>query len=227
MKISVVGAGAALAGPIIHRFLLGGHNVSAVYRDTAPVLDAYDKNSMNYCSYPKVDLTRKDPIPVIATGTNVLITLPGEVRNNLIGEMDLDEWRSVLENNLTSVFNVFRYWLPRMENNGNVVVVGSIVGSTGGYGCANYAAAKAGLLGLVRAAANEVAARGICVNLLELGYVNAGMGARLDAKVRDKVVQGIPLKRFAEVEEVVDAVTYLSKVRYMTGNTVTLAGGLR
>ncbi len=109
------------------------------------------------------------------------------------------------------------------------MVVGSVVGSTGGFGCCNYAAAKAGLVGLVRAAANEQAAKGTGtrVNLLELGYVDAGMGERLPEEVKNKSIRAIPLGRFARMDEVLDALDFLIRAPYMTGGVLTLAGGLR
>ena len=97
----------------------------------------------------------------------------------------------------------------------------------GGYGCTNYAAAKAGLVGLVRGAANEWAKHQIMVNLLELGYVDSGMGAELNPRVRDAAVKSIPLGRFATEEDFVHAVEYLATTRYATGTVLTLAGGLR
>lgn len=200
-KVCIYGAGAALAEPVIRRFQKDSETLIVRVFRTGPYNDVAE--------------------------ADVIITLTGKVRNGLIGELQQDDWRDSIEDNLVSVCKFLSRALPRMANGGNVVVVGSIVGSTGGYGCANYAAAKAGLVGLVRAAANEVASRKICVNMLELGYVDAGMGARLDADIRERVLKTIPLRRFATTEEVADAVEYLAKIKYMTGNVLTLAGGLR
>lgn len=209
MHVCIVGGGAALTAPVAEHFERRGDKVSKVYSKRGP------------CGLPKSVAEIDEPI-------DVLVTMPGAVCNALLTDptvAEADFWEPVIDANLTAVFRALRYGLPKMPDGGNVVVVGSVVGSTGGYGCANYAAAKAGLVGLVRAAANEVATRGVCVNLLELGYVECGMGARLESKVREKILPTIPLKRFARPEEVVDAIDFLAKIRYATGNIFVLAGG--
>lgn len=169
-------------------------------------------------------------VAVVKPPIDLLITAAGSFRNAKIDAMELyNDWEPVIENNLTSVFKALKYAFQdgSMSANRNIVVIGSIVGSTGGFGCANYAAAKAGLVGLVRAAANEYASQNIRINLLELGYVDCGMGQRLDPKVKEAVMKMIPLKRFATVEEFLHAVDFLATTTYMTGNILTLAGGLR
>jgi NAD(P)-dependent dehydrogenase (short-subunit alcohol dehydrogenase family) len=153
--------------------------------------------------------------------------MPGSVNNAKLQHMTDRQWEDVITDNLTAVFNAFKACLPKMYPNSNIVVVGSIVGSTGGFGCSNYAAAKAGLMGLVRGVANELACLNVRINLLELGYIDCGMGKRLDEKVKTKVIETIPLKRFGTVEDFLTAVDYLCQTKYMTGNTLTLAGGLR
>lgn len=211
----IIGGGAALAQPLIAKWLMEGHRVTAVVRDKLP-----DKGHDRYDDQYTVlkNLRLADP-------ANLLVTMTGHTENVKLCDMGREGWEPVLEGCLTSVVKALSAVV--LNDGANVVVVGSIIGSTGGFGCASYAAAKAGLVGLVRAAANEWASRNICVNLLELGYCNAGMGARLDAKVRERALAGIPLRRFAEPHEVVEAIDYLSKVRYATGTILNLAGGLR
>lgn len=213
--VCVFAGGAALAKPIIEHFLVKGDYVTAVCRND-PMLSRCCKH------LSVVERSGRVEAPV-----DVLVTLPGSTLSDVLERMPLANWVRVLDDTLTAVFEAMHDLLPKMQSGSNVVVVGSIIGSTGGYGCANYAAAKAGLVGLVRAAANELAKRDVCVNLLELGYVNAGMGSRLSPKVREAALTTVPLRRFAEPVEVVQAVDFLSSVRYMTGNTLTLAGGLR
>lgn len=163
----------------------------------------------------------------VSDPVDALVTFPASIRNSRLSAMAYEDWDIVIENTLNSVAKSMIAFLPYISSGGAVVVVGSIVGSTGGYGCANYAAAKAGLVGLVRSAALEVADRQIRVNLLELGYVDAGLGARLDEKQRARALKQIPLGRFARVEEVMHAIDFLLEQTYMTGNVLTVAGGLR
>ncbi len=218
MDVAIVGGGAALAQPLIRHLLDRGDTVVAVCRKTRPVV-------VGDCRLDVV--VSVEELAGLERDFDALVTMTGSVENCTLRHLGPDAWGRVIESTLTSVYRALRACLCRMREPGNVVVVGSVVGSTGGKGCANYAAAKAGLVGLVRAAANEWARYDVVVNLLELGYVDAGMGARLDPKVREEVLKTIPLRRFATEDEVVQAIDYLMKVRYMTGNILTLAGGLR
>lgn len=232
--VVIAGGGAALASIVAEEFLSDPEvKVTAVCRKTRPrfvderltVLDG-------------VDLCREgDKVPTGGRGAGALVTLaPIDVLVTLTGysadwrleSLGLEGWNPTLDSTLKAVYMSLRYALPALQaSNGNVVVVGSVVGSTGGYGCGAYAAAKAGLVGLVRAAANENARHGVCVNLLELGYVNAGMGARLPEAVKERLLPTIPLGRFAEPREVAEAVEFLSRIRYATGSVFPLTGGLR
>lgn len=202
--VVVYGAGAALAQPIIEYYEATDWEITRLYRINKPY---------------------------ISRGIDLLVCCQGKNIDARLTKMTDEEWDAVLADNLTSTFRVIRDLAPRMcskeMGGGSIVVLGSVVGSTGGYGCANYAASKAGLVGLVRSAALELASAGIVVNLLELGYLDAGMGKRLKSTVRERVVQQIPLGHFGDPQEVVRAVDFLAKTRYMTGNVLTLAGGLR
>lgn len=160
------------------------------------------------------------------TPIDLLIVMPGKDVSGKVADHDWHTWDVALADNLSSVFNALRCLGPKVRDGGNVVVVGSVMGRIGGYGCAAYAAAKAGLVGLVRSAALEWASRGVVINLLELGYIDCGMGTRLPEKVRERALASIPLKRFATPEEVVNAVAWLGQVRYMTGGVFPLTGGL-
>jgi 3-oxoacyl-[acyl-carrier protein] reductase len=214
MRVCVVGGGAALAQPLLERWLGGledaGHDVVALCPHRRPSFD-----------HPRLTVRDK---PV--TGQfDLLVTLAGSTDDAKLEGMTYHVWDTVVANTLTAVARAFQS--VKVKDGGNVVVVGSIVGSTGAYGAANYAAAKAGLVGLVRSAALEWAGRGVCVNLLELGVTELGMGARLPDKVKAKALAGIPLGRFGTAADFVHAVEFLSTTRWMTGNVLTLAGGVR
>lgn len=216
----VIGGGGAIAQTLIEHWLDRGWFVSAVCRTSLPCIE-HERLTVYRC----VDLCTWKPNGS-PTFVDAIVTLPGLSDNAKIENMTGGQWQSVIDSNMTAVFNPIKQLIPRLNGNANIVVVGSIVGSLGGYGCANYAAAKAGLKGFVKAAANELGSRGIVVNLLELGYVNAGMGEQLDEKVRAKVTETIPMRRFAHPKEVAQAIHFLAEVRYMTGNVLTFAGGL-
>ncbi len=215
--VVIVGGGAALAQPLIEHFLSKGYRVTAVCRTVKEPVDQWLYNNLVTVTagFSEVDVS----------GMHILVVLTGSSDNAKLINMTEEQWYKVIDSCLTAPRKALGYYIPRMSKDGNVVVVGSVVGSTGGYGCANYAAAKAGLVGLVRAAANENPH--LHVNLLELGYVDAGMGARLPAKVKDKVLATIPLGRFGTEGDFVHAVEFLATTKYATGGILTLAGGLR
>lgn len=221
MNICVIGAGAALGKELINHYTRKSYHVTA-YGRSAIVLPHNELLTL----IPGVDFATIDHSPFsIENSFDVLVTGMGSVSNGLLKTMNLSQWNEVLSNCLTSTFNSLRFGLPRVKEAGNVVVVGSIVGSNGSVGCSNYAAAKAGLVGLVRAAANEFPR--LHVNLLELGYTDVGMGARLPEKVKERVLRTIPLGRFGTAEDFVHAVEFLSTTKYATGTVLNLAGGLR
>ena len=163
----------------------------------------------------------------VETGIDAMVTFAGKTDDAKIVDMTRQQFETAISGCLTSVFDSFRFFGGSILDGGSVVVVGSVVGSTGGYGCANYAAAKAGLVGLVRAAANEMAKRRVRVNLLELGYTEVGMGAKLSDSVKARVIETIPLGRFATSTEVYQAIKFLTEQTYMTGNVLPFSGGLR
>lgn len=207
MHVCIVGGSSALAKEVRDHWIGLGNRVSCLS-----------------CRGSIADL-REITRSLLEDQIDALVTFTGAVDNGKLISLSASQWDHVLDATLTSVFKALHVLLPYVKNDGAVVVVGSIVGSTGGHGCANYAAAKAGLVGLVRAAANENPH--LRINLLELGYVDAGMGARLSPEIKEKIVKTIPMKRFATVAEVVAAVDFLLKQTYMTGGVLTFAGGLR
>ena len=217
MHVVIVGGTAEIAQPLIYHYLFAKHDkVTVVCRDPERMRLTY--NGRLTCIQTVLE----------AEPFRVMITCMGSVANAKMENLGSDDWDRVLDSCLTSVAHAIKWCPDRMEpNGGNVVVIGSVVGSSGGYGCANYAAAKAGLVGLVRAAANEWASRSVCISLLELGFTELGMGARLEPKVKERALASIPLRRFGTAEDVVLAVDFLSRTRYMSGNVLTLAGGLR
>lgn len=212
--ICIVGGGSALSQHVIQHYLDKGAWVSALCRHSGPSM-THERLKPYY---------KGDGVP---KSLDIVITMCGKVRNATIKNMEYSEWEESISDNLSSVFYHLKNLLPEMHTEGNVVVVGSIVGSMGGYGCANYAAAKAGLVGLVNSVAVEYVDQGIVCNLLKLGYVNCGMGANLPEMVRQKITTKIPLRRFAKPSEVVQAIDFLGSTRYMTGEILTLSGGLR
>ncbi len=160
----------------------------------------------------------------------ILVNNAGLTRDGLALRMKDEDWQTVLDVDLTAPFRLARAALRGMlrRRAGRIVGIGSIVGATGNAGQANYAAAKAGLAGLTRALAQEVASRGITVNLIAPGFVATAMTGALDAAQRDKLAAAIPLGRLGRPEDVAAAAVYLAsdEAGWVTGATLHVNGGM-
>lgn len=154
----------------------------------------------------------------------------GITRDGLFLRMSADDWRAVIDTNLTGAFFVARASVRGMirRRSGTIVAVSSIVGINGNPGQANYAAAKAGLIGMVKSLAKEVGARGIRVNAVAPGYIATDMTAVLSEEQRGQVQAGTPLGRLGTPEDVAGAVAFLCSgdAAFITGTVLRVDGGL-
>jgi 3-oxoacyl-[acyl-carrier protein] reductase len=163
-------------------------------------------------------------------GIDILVNNAGITRDKLILQMSEEDWDAVLDTNLKGVFNVTKHVARQMakQHGGRIVNVGSVSGSIGLPGQTNYSASKAGLVGFTKALAKELGRRGVTVNTLALGIVETEMSAALGDENLAKMVEQIPLRRFASAEEVARIVAFFcgDDVAYITGQVVTVDGGL-
>jgi 3-oxoacyl-[acyl-carrier protein] reductase len=162
---------------------------------------------------------------------NILVNNAGITRDRLLVRMTLEDWDQVLDIDLRGAFLFTKYVMPHLirQRQGRIINISSVVGVGGNPGQANYAAAKAGLIGFTKAVAREVASRNITVNALAPGFIDTGgMVNQLSEEARQQILSRIPLGRFGTGEEVAEAVAFLCSrgAGYITGQVLTIDGGL-
>ncbi|NMO96483.1 3-oxoacyl-[acyl-carrier-protein] reductase [Paenibacillus lemnae] len=161
---------------------------------------------------------------------DILVNNAGITRDNLIMRMKEEEFDQVIETNLKGVFNGLKaVTRPMMKQRyGRIINISSVVGALGNAGQANYVAAKAGVIGLTKSAARELASRGITVNAVAPGFIDTDMTRDLPEEMRQKLVNDIPLARLGQPEEIASIVVFLASkgASYMTGQTLHVDGGM-
>ncbi len=161
---------------------------------------------------------------------DVLVNNAGVTRDNLLLRMKDEEWDKVMDVNLKGAFLLTRAASKLMlrQRSGKIIMVSSVVGLMGNAGQANYAASKAGLIGLARSVAKELSSRGVTVNVVAPGMIDTDMVKAMDPKAREKLMLTVPLGRFGIAAEVASAVLYLASpvADFVTGHVLVVDGGM-
>jgi 3-oxoacyl-[acyl-carrier protein] reductase len=160
----------------------------------------------------------------------ILINNAGITRDNLLMRMKDEEWESIINTNLTSVYRLTKACLRAMmkARKGRIVSIASVVGVSGNAGQTNYGAAKAGIIGFSKSLAREVGSRGITVNVVAPGFIDTDMTRALAEEQRNALLGQIPLARLGQPEEIAQAVAFLASpaASYITGETLNVNGGM-
>lgn len=163
-------------------------------------------------------------------GIDILVNNAGMTRDNLFMRMKNEEWDEVLAVNLTAAFHLTRAVLRGMmkQRFGRIIGISSVVGVTGNPGQGNYAASKAGLIGMNKALAHEVASRGITVNSIAPGFIASAMTDELNDKQREAILGTIPAARLGTAQEIAGCAVFLASdaAAYITGHTLNVNGGM-
>mgnify|MGYP001363139500 FL=1 len=161
---------------------------------------------------------------------DILVNNAGVTRDNLLMRMSEDDWNTVLNINLKAAFIAIKAAARTMmkQRNGRIINISSVVGLMGNAGQVNYAASKAGLIGLTKSTARELASRGITANCIAPGYVATDMTKELGDEVQQSLNEKIPLGRMGQVEDIAYAVAFLAsdEAEYITGQTLAIDGGM-
>lgn len=183
----------------------------------------------NVADTKAVDAMVKEVIRIYG-GLDILVNNAGITRDNLIMRMSEEDFDAVIEANLKGCFNTIKAASRQMlkQRSGSIVNISSVSGILGNAGQANYAASKAGIIGLTKTMARELASRGVTVNAVAPGFVETDMTQALPDSVREAAAAQIPLGRFGRPEEIANMVVYLTskKAAYITGQVISVDGGM-
>lgn len=161
---------------------------------------------------------------------SILVNNAGITRDNLLMRMKEEEWDAIMQTNLTSLFRVTKACLRAMmkARRGRIISIASVVGVSGNAGQANYAAAKAGVIGFTKSVAREVGSRGITANVVAPGFIDTDMTRELPEAQKQALLNQIPLNRLGKPEEIAHAVAFLASpgAAYITGETLHVNGGM-
>lgn len=227
-SVLVTGGNRGIGRAIAEAFLAGGDNVAVTTRSGGAPEGALDL---------RCDIT--DPEAVEAAfkaaeeahgPVEVMVANAGITHDTLLLRMSEDDWTSVIDTNLTGSFRLAKRAAKGMlrQRRGRIIFISSVVGLLGSPGQVNYAASKAGLVGMARSLARELGSRSITANVVAPGYVETDMTAVLTDEQRDAIKAQVPLARYAAPEEVAGAVTWLASdaAAYVTGAVIPVDGGL-
>ena len=159
---------------------------------------------------------------------DILINNAGITRDKTFRKMSIEEWEEVINVNLNSVYKTTSEVINHMleKKYGRIINISSIIGQSGGFGQTNYSASKAGLLGFTKSLALETAKNGITVNAICPGFIETEMVAAMPEDVKQSIIAKVPMRRLGQTDEVADAVLFLIKSSYITGQEINVNGGL-
>ena len=232
----VTGASGGIGGAIAKGLYEAGATVALSGTRVAPLEELAaslgDRAHVLPCNLSDAEAVTALPKQAIeAMGSvDVLVNNAGITHDNIFMRMSDDEWSSVLEVNLTSTMRLCKGVIRGMMKSrwGRIVNISSIVGATGNPGQANYAASKAGMVGMSKSIAYEVASRGITVNSVAPGFITTAMTEKLTDDQKAAILTQVPAGRMGEADEIAAAVLYLSspEAAYVTGTTLHVNGGM-
>ena len=235
--VLVTGASRGIGKAIAQRFADEGHFVigTATREKGADAIAEYLSESggigrvLDVCSDEDVDKLFEE-IDSVYGGINVLVNNAGITKDGLLMRMKDEDWASVIDTNLTSIYRMSRRAVRGMmkARHGRIINITSVVGQMGNAGQTNYAATKAGAEGFSRALAREIGSRGVTVNCVAPGFVETDMTEELDERLLNSMLDAVPMGRMAQPEEIAAAVSFLASddASYITGAVLAVNGGM-
>jgi len=236
-KALITGAGRGIGKTIADRFLTAGAEVWGLDIREPDDLSARVEKAGGKLHWISADLSKTGEVDGVIDsaiketgGFDILVNNAGITKDNLSFRMSLEEWQKVLDINLSAAFFVARTVARDMikKRSGSIINMASVVGIHGNGGQANYSASKAGLIGVTKSLANEVASRGVRVNAIAPGFIETDMTAVLPQEVKQKMLEVVPLKRPGKQEDVAEAALFFASdsSSYITGQVLPVDGGM-
>ena len=234
-NIIVTGASGGIGNSIVEKLNDCGANVLASGTRLEKLEEL--KNKFNKIKILKFDISQSNKIEEFIDnavnelgGLDCIVNNAGITQDNLAIRMSIDEWKKVIDINLTSTFLMSKFAIKKMLKNkkGKIINITSVVGHTGNLGQANYTASKAGLVAMSKSLAIEYAKKNINVNCISPGFIKTAMTDKIDEKFKEVIVSKIPSARLGEPEDIANAVLFLASENsnYINGETLHVNGGM-
>ena len=234
--VIVTGGAKGIGKAIALKFASEGANIVLNYRSTSPEEVKNEIEAMGVkCLTVPADVSTTDEAQKLVDeaiaefgGVDVLVNNAGITRDTLLMRMKEEDFDAVINTNLKGCFNMMKAVNKIMmkQRSGAIINMSSVIGLAGNIGQVNYAASKAGVLGMTYSVAKELAARNITCNAIAPGMIATDMTEVLSDKVKEQILEGIPLKRFGQPEEIAETALFLAKSKYITGQVITVDGGM-
>jgi len=235
-NIIVTGATGGIGNSIIKKLDEFGVNILASGTKIEKLEELKKKfNNINILRFDisesdKVENFIEDASKKLGGDIDCIVNNAGITQDNLAIRMNLDEWRNVIEVNLTSTFLMCKFGIKKMLKNkkGKIINITSVVGHTGNLGQANYTASKAGIIAMSKSLAIEYAKKNININCISPGFIKTAMTDKIDEKFKDIIISKIPSGRLGEPEDIANAVLFLASNHsdYINGETLHVNGGM-
>ena len=235
-KIIITGASGGIGNSIVKRLSDAGAKILA----TGTRLEKLEelKSKFKNTDILKFDISKGEEIEAfienatkqLGGGLDCLINNAGVTQDNLAIRMNIDEWKKVIDINLTSTFLLSKFAVKKMLKNkyGKIINITSVVGHTGNLGQANYTASKAGIVAMSKSLAIEYAKKNININCISPGFIKTEMTDKIEEKFKEAIISKIPSSRLGEPEDVANAVLFLAsdQSNYINGETIHVNGGM-
>ena len=234
--VLITGAAKGIGKAVALEFAKNGYNIALNYRSGEPIelieeIEALGAQCLAVRADVGISEQAEETVSLVKNcfgKIDALVNNAGITRDNLLIRMSEQDFDDVIRTNLKGAFNMIRQVTPLMlkARGGAIVNMSSVVGIMGNAGQANYAASKAGLIGLTKSTAKELASRGITCNAIAPGFIETDMTSALPDEVKQKMLESIPLRRFGSAEDVAKLVFFIANAGYITGQVIHVDGGM-